>query len=95
MLTDYKGPANHPEVLKYLVGETIKGAFKDREGKIWIVLGSGAAMVLGTRGGGAPVYWSESPADVEIIVAERRAEIERYVAELRNLYGIAGLDGAP
>ena len=88
MLTSYKGPSNSIEVLQYLLGETITAAFQDDVGAIVLVLGSGDAIVFGTRGGGSPVYWPEREPDVQARIARRREEIQRKLAELRNLPGV-------
>ena len=87
MLTEYKGSANNREVFQYLVGETIKAAFMGEDGKIYIVVGSGPALVFGGPGGG-PSYWVDQAESVKRVIDERRAQIERRVAELRDLGGV-------
>lgn len=93
MLTEYKGPANHHDLFKYMVGETITACF-EADGAIWIVGSSGAALVLTTPSGRAgenrsrPSFWKEGAEEVEKITSKRRAEIEAQLAQLRDLPGV-------
>ncbi len=85
MLTKYSGASNSPEILPFLVGETIVAALFDADGRMTLVMKSGAALVIGSLGGGGPVFWSMAPNDVEHLVATRRQQIERYMAEIQGL----------
>lgn len=88
MLSDYKGPANTRAVLRHLVGARIAACFQvpaatgDGGLDTYIVDESGCALVFHHSTG---AYWVESKAEVDLIIAKRRAEIEQRVAELRDL----------
>ena len=97
MLSDFKGPANEPRLFRHVVGDTVKAAFVDDEGRVWLVLGGpdsrgrrgfGPAIVFaggvcGPEGG--PSWWVVDEDEVARVVAERRARVERTVAELRDV----------
>lgn len=93
MLTDYKGPANHGDLFKHMVGERITACF-EADGAIWIVGESGAALVLTQPSGRAfegrsrPSFWMESAEEVEKVTSKRRKEIEANLAQLRDLPGV-------
>lgn len=86
MLSDYKGPSNSTAVFQHLVGEKITAAFRDGDGKVWIVGESGHALVFGGISG--PAYWTVGPDDVEHVISRRRRDIEQKLSELRDLPGV-------
>lgn len=83
MLKDYKGAANSPEILKHLVGETIRGAFVADDGHVFLVMSGGDALVFADG-----AYWKESQKDVASVIDKRKAHIERQLAELGRLTAI-------
>jgi hypothetical protein len=87
-LSDYKGPANSRDIFPYLVGETIKAAFKTPDGRIWIVVGSGEALVVGAADNASLSFWKENARSVKNVTDARRKEIEQKIAELRDLPGV-------
>jgi len=86
-LDDYKGAANSNEVFQTLVGEKIVACFLNDRGDLYLVTKCGAALVVHPNGE-VLAWWVEKKADVDRIVAKRRAEIERKIAELRQLGSI-------
>ena len=85
MIKDFNGSANNPEIFKYLVGETIRGVFKDKE-SLYIVVGSGDAFVFSGNS-----YWKESAKDVKAKVNAIRDTIVKWQNELNNLNAIEEL----
>lgn len=80
-LKDYAGPANSPEIFEHLVGETIQAAFQDDDGYVYLVVGSGDAVLFGRPGGGPPVYWRVHAEEVRE-EAKELAESSRSVQSL-------------
>ena len=79
MLTEYKGPANNPDLFQHLVGEKITAAFQTRS-QVYLVLESGEAIVFGHAS-----YWREDKEHVDRVVSERGTQIRSHIAELRGL----------
>lgn len=84
MLSDYKGPSNSPEMLQYLVGERIEGAFVDGAHLI-LMLSSGKSLILTAFGECVPAMYPESKEKTQKRVSKRKAEIERKQWELNLL----------
>lgn len=81
MLKDYKGPSNSPEILKYLVGDTVKGAFVNSEGHICLVFSSSDGLVFSKTG----AYWKESECEVKKEVEKRREQINSLIDQLKDI----------
>lgn len=92
-LKDYKGPANHPDMIRSLVGERIKGVMFDG-GAVMLVFDDGTAITLVSTGGGAPAYWKVCPKEVAELVAIRQKELLATQAALRDLATLLPTDGA-
>jgi len=80
MLKDYKGPANSSELLKYLVGDTVKGAFINSEGNICLVFSSGEGVVFSHA-----AYWKELESDVKTEVRKRKEQIDSLIGQLKDI----------
>lgn len=89
-LIRYTGPANSPDIIRHLVAERITAAFRDDDGKVWIVTQDGRAVVFGCGPGhtGGPAYWVEQPDAVRRVVDARAARIRMQLDELRDLPGV-------
>ena len=87
-LYDYKGPANSRAIFPHLIGETVKSAFLNTDGTMWLVFASGDALVIGCPDGDTPTYRKEGHKAVKAVVDQRRQEIEGKLAELRDLPGV-------
>lgn len=80
MLKDYRGASNSPELFKYLVGETIRGAFVGDDGHIYLVMSDGDAVVFADG-----AYWKEGQKDVTRLIDKRKSQIQRQLEELGRL----------
>lgn len=78
MLKNYN---DHPTVLSSVTGETIRGVFVKEDGTILLILSGGDALAFS----GEATYWKEGREDVERIIRTRQAQVERLLAELKNL----------
>jgi len=81
MLKDYKGPSNSPEVLKYLVGDTVKGAFFNSEGNMCLVFSSGDGLIISKNGS----YWKDLDYEVKTEVEKRKEQINSLIAQLKDI----------
>lgn len=88
MISDYDGPANSSDIFKYLVGETVRAAFRDKDGRAVLVLSSGEAFVVGGPANSITVWWRLSASDVNALVAARREQINARIGELRDMDGV-------
>lgn len=93
-LKDYKGPANHPDLIRSLVGERIKGVMFESGGAVMLVFDDGTAITLVSTGGGAPAYWKVCPKEVAELVAIRQKELLANQAALADLVVLMPPDGA-
>lgn len=89
-LAEYKGPSNCKDIFQHLVGEKIIACF-EHDDKVWIVVEGNHAFVVGGFNGAFAVYWSEQPAEVQRVVAQRRKAIARNTRELRDMAGVTEL----
>jgi hypothetical protein len=76
------GCANHEDLVKALVGETIVGVIQDHEGRWWLVGKSGYAFVF-SPGNGA--YWRENPEAVKGLIEKRKADLGKWTDEVKSL----------
>jgi hypothetical protein len=83
-LADYKGPPNTPDIFHHLIGDVIKAAFLDKEGRMWLIMTCGHAVVLSGTSGGPPAYWHEGPDGVQRIVGEKTTELKAKLAEIKR-----------
>jgi len=83
-LADYKGPANHPDCLRAVVGDRVVGVIADYDQGTWFVVESGYALVMRSNG----AYWCESPTAVKELVAKRKADVGAWIAETERLSSI-------
>ena len=91
MLSDYKGPANSPQLLEYLVGETILGCMADGP-KIVLVLSSGVGLVLTSLGAEtSPVYYKESREELKSRLDRRIEQIRQGQAQLAKVTHLTAL----
>lgn len=92
MIKNALGKSNTTEIFQHMVGERIAAMF-EAKGRLWIVTESGDAVWMCSLSGRAgetsraPAFGTERKEDVDRVVAERRAEIEAKLAQLRDLPG--------
>lgn len=85
-LASYAGPPmNHTAVMGALVGETIKAAFVDKEGRVWLVTPSGHAFTCSGFNSAAPAWSCEPPHVVQHAVETRRQELRDEINKIREL----------
>ena len=89
-LADHKGSPSHPEMFKHLIGDTVKACFLDSDGRTWVLMTCGHAVVFAGPNGGTPTYWHELPESVARTVQERMASLKKKIAEVKDL--APGLD---
>ena len=85
-IAEYKGPPiNHTAVLKHLIGETIKAAFVDGSGQVWLTFASGHSMRFGGFSNTSPAFEVIDP----ILSKQEREKFENVIRqkiqELRDL----------
>lgn len=83
MLSEYKGPSNSRDLLKHLVGEKITGAFIFNS-HMWITLGSGVSLVLGSGSECVPSYWKESAVDTKRAVERLRNDLNNMLQQIKE-----------
>jgi hypothetical protein len=90
-LPAYKGPSNHHDIFKHLVGEKITAAFqayppgrRDLGPHLHLVMESGHAFVIGKTGS----FWKEDSDYVRRVVSARADQIKTQVDQLRDLPGV-------
>lgn len=86
-LSEYKGPSNSSDIFQHLVGEKITACF-EHDRRVWLVVESGHAFVVGGSGDSFMVYWREQPEKVQRVVDRRRKDIEQKTQELRDMAGV-------
>lgn len=89
-LADHKGSPNHPEIFKHLIGDVIRAAFLDKDGRVWLLMTCGHAIVFSGPNAVSPVYWHELPDGVKRAIDERTEDVKRKMLDLKNQ--VAGLD---
>lgn len=89
-LAEFKGSPNTPEIFKAMIGDTVKACFLDVEGRVWILMTCGHAVVFAKENGGTPAYWRELPDSVAKVVMERTAMVKKKIDEAKAL--AAGID---
>lgn len=84
-LADFKGPPNTPDIFRAMIGDTIKACFTDVDGRVWIIMTCGHAVVFAKENGGTPAYWRELPENVIATVKERTEMVKKKIAEAKLL----------
>jgi hypothetical protein len=85
-LAAYAGAAqNDTHIMEAVVGETIKAAFVDAKGRIWLISPSGHAVTFAGFDRTAPSWSIEPPHVVQHAVETRRQEIRHEIDQLRRL----------
>lgn len=101
MLSEYKGPSNHTDMLESLVGDTVQGWYV-KNGNICLVFSGGYALDVMAHPmgplGGFVTYARKVPNDVRRDIVEDQERLRRFKSEMenaeRNIQRIGGVEGA-
>lgn len=84
-LADYTGPANNTDILKFFVGEAIKAALVGNDGRIWLIVPSGHALIIGAFNRVAAAFEVADPKRVQEEVDARKKDLQEHIQNLRDV----------